>query len=222
MMETVKGPEATSSARRGYDASRRRQAAEASRQTVIDRARHLLLTQGFGGTTVTQVATASGVSSETIYKSFGGKAGLVRAIQQQSLLGSKQSAAEQRSELAQRTAEDPLTLMHHFGLLAAEVSPLVVPINLLIRDAALTGHSAMAALLQEVEEARHGRMLRNAQHLLDRGFLRADVSAEQAADVMFACTAPELFEVLVMKRGWTAEQFGSFIASTLMANLASG
>ena len=65
-------------------------------------------------------------------------------------------------------------------------------------------------------------MLRNAQHLLDRGFLRADVSAEQAADVMFACTAPELFEVLVMKRGWTAEQFGTFIASTLMANLASG
>ncbi|WP_286179672.1 TetR/AcrR family transcriptional regulator [Arthrobacter sp. ISL-95] len=220
MMDKVKGREGTAPAPRSYDASRRRQAAEASRQTVIERARQLLLTQGFGGTTVAEVAAASGVSSETIYKTFGGKAGLVRAIQQQSLLGSKHSAAEQRSEWAQETAEDPLTLMHHFGQLAAEVSPLVVPINLLIRDAAVTGDSAMAELLQEIEEARHNRMLRNAQHLLERGFLRADVSAEQAADVMFACTAPELFETLVMKRGWTAEQFGTFVASTLAANLS--
>ncbi len=220
MVDKVKGREGRSTTPRSYDASRRRQAAEASRQIVMERARHLLLTQGFGGTTVAEVAAASGVSPETIYKTFGGKAGLVRAIQKQSLLGSKHLAAEQRSEWAQETAEDPLMLMHHFGQLAAEVSPLVVPINLLIRDAAMTGDTGMAALLQEVDEARHSRMLRNARHLLDRGFLREDVSAEQAADVMFACTTPELFETLVTKRGWTAEQFGTFVASTLAANLS--
>jgi hypothetical protein len=40
-----------------------------------------------------------------------------------------------------------------------------------------------------------------------------------AADVMFACTSVGLYESLVLKRGWSPERYGRFIAETLGANL---
>ena len=36
---------------------------------------------------------------------------------------------------------------------------------------------------------------------------------------MWACTSAELYELLVLRRGWTAAQFGEFVATTLEAAL---
>ncbi|MET3810689.1 AcrR family transcriptional regulator [Arthrobacter sp. UYEF3] len=159
------------------------------------------------------------MSPESVYKKFGGKPGLVRAIQEQSLLGVGGPPAEQRSDLAQLTATDSLALMEQFGRFATEVGPLEAPIVLLIRDAAASGDADMADLLREVDDVRFRRMLRNARQMAARGLLRPGLNAFEAADVMFACTTSELYESLIMKRGWSAEQYGTFIARTLKANL---
>ncbi|BCW36225.1 hypothetical protein StoSoilA2_22810 [Arthrobacter sp. StoSoilA2] len=219
MATGIKSPGETSGGQRSYDASRRRQAAEASRRTILARARELFLLQGFGATTISEIAAASAVSTESIYKKFGGKAGLVRALHEQSLLGKGGPPAEQRSDLAQVAADDPRELMEQFGRFTAEVSPLAAPISLLIRDAAATGDADMAGLLKDIDDARHRRMLHNARQLIARGLLRPGLGAEEAADIMFACTTPELFESLVLKRGWSAGRYGRFIASALAANL---
>ena len=36
---------------------------------------------------------------------------------------------------------------------------------------------------------------------------------------MWACTSPELYELLVLRRGWTAGHFDDFVADTLEAAL---
>lgn len=207
------------SRKRPYDARRRQENAEDSRRLVMARARELFLAQGFGATTVAQIARAAGVSPESVYKNFGGKPGLVRAIQQQGLLGSGGLPAEQRSDLAQSTATNAASLMDQFGRFTTEVGPLEAPILLLIRDAAATGDTDMADILRETDDARHRRMLTNARQIESRGFLRPGLSALEAADIMFACTNPDLYESLVIKRGWSAQKYGTFIASTLKANL---
>jgi AcrR family transcriptional regulator len=205
--------------KRPYNSLRRQQLAEQSRLTVLARARELFLGKGFGATTVAQIARAAGVSPESVYKNFGGKSGLVRAIQEQSLLGTGPVPAQQRSDLAQLTTTDPLALMEQFGRLNSEVGTLVAPIVLLIRDAAASGDADMADLLQEVDDARYRRMLHNAQQIAARGILRPELSVQEAADLMFTCSAAELYETLVLKRGWSADAYGSFIARTLAANL---
>ncbi|MBT2538732.1 TetR/AcrR family transcriptional regulator [Arthrobacter sp. ISL-69] len=205
--------------KRTYNSRRRQQLAEQSRLTVLARARELFLGKGFGATTIAEIARAAGVSPESVYKNFGGKPGLVRAIQEQSLLGAGVLPAQQRSDLAQLTTTDPLVLMEQFGRLNSEVSTLVTPIVLLIREAAASGDADMADLLQEVDDARYRRMLHNAQQIAARGILRPELSAQEAADVMFASTAAELYETLVLKRGWSADRYGTFIARTLAANL---
>lgn len=205
--------------KRAYDARRRRQLADETLHTVRARARELFLAKGFGATTIAEIARAAGVSPETVYKNFGGKPGLVRAIYEESLLGAGGPPAEQRSDLAQLTTTDPADLMEQFGRFTTEVSPLGAPVFLLIRDAAAGGDVAMAALLAEVDDARYRRMLHNARQLVGKGFLRAGLSDTEAADVMFTCTAAELYETLVLKRGWSAERYGTFVARTLAANL---
>jgi AcrR family transcriptional regulator len=205
--------------KRAYDARRRRQLADETLHTVRTRARELFLAKGFGATTIAEIAQAAGVSPETVYKNFGGKPGLVRAIYEESLLGAVGPPAEQRSDLAQLTTTDPAALMEQFGRFTTEISPLGAPVFLLIRDAAAGGDAAMAALLAEVDDARYRRMLHNARQLVGRGFLRAGLSDTEAADVMFTCTAAELYETLVLKRGWSAERYGRFVARTLAANL---
>jgi AcrR family transcriptional regulator len=186
---------------------------------VLAQSRELFLAAGYGRTTIAAIARAAGVSKESVYKGYGGKPGLVRAIFEQSLLGAGGPPAEERSDRAQATATDARELMDQFGRFTAEVSPLGAPVFLLIRDAAASGDPDMAVLLRDVEDARYRRMLHNARQVLGRGFLKAGLTEQEVADVMFTCTSAELYESLVLKRGWDAERYGSFIARTLAANL---
>ncbi|MDQ4501354.1 TetR/AcrR family transcriptional regulator [Sinomonas sp. ASV322] len=215
MSEAVKG----SGGVRNYDSSRRRERANESRREVLSRARELLLSQGFGTTTIAQIARAAGVSGEFVYKNFGGKPGLVRAIYDESLLGIADTPAEARSDRAQQTETDPRALMAQFGRFVAEISPLGSPVLLLIRDAAASGDADMAVLLREVDDLRYQRMLHNARQVISRELLRPGLSEAETADVFFAMTSAELYETLVLKRGWTPERLGRFVEATLVAQL---
>lgn len=213
--------ENTINSSRRYDATVRRARATANRERVLHMARDLFLADGYGATTVTAIAARAGVSAESVYKAFGGKSGLVRAIHERSLLGEGEIPAEQRSDLAQAEETDGRALMNRLGELAAEVAPLVAPVVRLIQDAAAGGDRAMRELLIEVEQSRYERMLGNARLLAERGFLGTDLTVQAAADVMWAYTASEFYENLVVKRGWTHAQFGEFIARSLAAALLS-
>lgn len=204
---------------RSYDARRRQEAAEESRKRVLAQSRALFLDRGYGRTTIAAIAHAAGVSKESVYKGFGGKPGLVRAIYEQSLLGAGGPPAEERSDRAQVTVMDPRELMEQFGRFVTEISPLGSPVYLLIRDAAASGDHDMAALLRDVDDERYQRMLHNARQVLGRGFLRPGLTSDEVADVMFMSTSAELYETLVLKRGWSAERFGRLVARTLAANL---
>jgi hypothetical protein len=42
------------------------------------------------------------------------------------------------------------------------------------------------------------------------------VSATQARDILWTYHAPELYELLVLERGWSASRYGKFIARALI------
>jgi AcrR family transcriptional regulator len=86
-----------------------------TRQDIIEAARRLLLDHGYAGTTIGAITDAAGVSPETIYKSFGGKPGLVRAIWLQSLEGAGLVPAEERSDAIRATERDPRSLIRAWG-----------------------------------------------------------------------------------------------------------
>ena len=113
------------------------------------------------------IAAAARVSVETIYKGFGGKPGLVRAIVDQGLAGAGPVPAEQRSDQIRDTEPDPRQILTAWGAFLAEIAPRTAPILLLARDAAASDPE-LAALLDEVSTARLERMTVNARGLSGR------------------------------------------------------
>ena len=204
--------------RRRYDSSGRRERARQTRDQITESARELFLADGYADTTVAAIATAAHVSVETIYKSFGGKPGLVRAIMERSLAGEGPVPAEQRSDQIRDTEPDPRRILRAAGAFIAELAPRAAPIYLLARDAA-AGDPDVAALVDEISAARLKRMTVNARGLARAGHLRPGITVEQAADIAWAYSSPELYELLVIRRGWPAERYGQFIAEALIAAL---
>jgi len=203
---------------RTYDSPRRRDQAARTRAAILAAARERFLRDGFAATTIAAIAEAATVSVDTIYKAYGGKPGLLRALCEEALAGEGPVPAETRSDALQRSEVAAVDVVRGFGRLSAEVGPRVAPILLLIRDGA-AGSADVAALRAELDDQRLQRMTQNARTLGSRGFLRKGVSVERAAEIMWTYTAPELYELLVLARGWSAERYGEFIADALVAAL---
>jgi AcrR family transcriptional regulator len=208
----VKGP------RRRYDSSGRLAQARRNQEAVLDAAERRFLESGYGATTVGRIAADAGVSVETVYKAFGGKPGLVRAIYERGLSGRGPVPAYQRSDEMRREETDPRTIMRKWGALTAEVAAAVTPIRLLVRSAAATDPD-MAALLDDSNADRLRRMRHHARFLADRGYLRDGVTVARATDVLWTCSSAELYELFVLQRGWSLPRFGRYVAELMIAAL---
>jgi AcrR family transcriptional regulator len=204
--------------KRAYNATRRREQARRTRATIIHVAERLFLRKGYVHTTITAIAADAGVSADTIYKSFRGKPGLVRAIRAHALHGEGRVPAEQRSDDLQAREPDPRQIIMGWGRLSAEIAPRVAPILLLVRDAAATDPE-VGVLRGEMDADRLDRMTKNARTLADAGHLRSGVDLAHAADILWTYSSPELYELLVLRHGWTHERYGQFIADAMIAAL---
>jgi AcrR family transcriptional regulator len=208
--------------RRGYNSRARRAAADQTRTAILDEASRHFLRDGYGATTIAAIAKRAGVSVETIYKTFGGKPGLVRAIRDRGLAGAGPVHAEHRSDAMQaretrprRASPDPRRMFRAWAALAAEVSPRVSPILLLVREAA-THDPEMAELQRQLDNERLARMNHNAAAIAKLG-VRG--SRRRARDILWLATAPELYELLVARRGWSLAAYSELIAQLLTGTL---
>lgn len=208
----------TVKANRRYDATRRREAARATRQALLAAATRRFLADGYAATTLPALAAEVGVSVETIHKQFGGKAGLLRAVHDDALLGDAPIPPYRRADAAGATEQDPYRLIGRWAALATEVTPRVAPVLLLVRAAAATAPE-LRALWEDLEDRRLRRMAENARHLVDRGHLRVGCTADQARDVLWAYTSPELYERLVLRQQWQLAEYERFLRDGMIGAL---
>ena len=201
--------------RRRYDSSGRRERARQTRGQILDAAQELFLTDGYAATTVAAIAASAHVSVETIYKSFGGKPGLVQAIVEKGLAGEGPIPTEQRSDHIRDTEPDPRRILTAWGTFTTEIGPRTAPILTLARDAA-TSDPEVAATLEQLSAARHQRMTLNARRLADADHLRPGITIDEAADILWTYSSPELYDLLVRQRGWQAEHYGRFVGQALI------
>jgi AcrR family transcriptional regulator len=207
---------AVTDVKRQYDGSARRARAERMREKLIETARETLLTEGYASLSVPKLARACGVSVESVYKRFAGKPALVRAVVEHALRGIGPVGAEARSDAI--PADDLEGLLEGWGRLSAEVGPRVAPILLLLDGAA--GHDPeLAALRRELEADRRARMTDNAARLAGAGHLPDGLSVTRAADILLTYSSPQVYDLLVVRSGWTPEEYARFISTGLAAQL---
>lgn len=202
--------------KRHYDGASRRARAEQVRLALVDAAHEMLLRDGYAALTIPKLAHACGVSAESVYKRFAGKPALVRAVVEHALRGIGPVAAETRSDALD--TDDLQALLRGWGRLSAEVAPRVAPILLLVQVAA-AHDPELATLSRELDENRRTRMTDNARRLAQAGHLPPGMSVAQATDILWTYSSPEVYELLVKRRGWNLQQYSAFITAGITAQL---
>ncbi len=205
---------------RSYDSRGRRDRAQRTRADVLERARALFLQQGYAGTTMAAVARQAGVSVETIYKAVGNKPALLKAALDVAIAGDDAPVPMlERPLVARLRAErDPHRLLALYGQHVVESWPRQVPIQLIARAAAAVDLEARN-LWQAIQDERLAGMTAFARELAGRGFLRPQLGVEEARDILWALTAPEQYEILVLQRAWPMERVGQFVVDAMTGTL---
>ena len=219
-MDTATVDPSPSPVKRRYDADRRRARADEARRRVLDTARHLFLDRGYAATTVAAVAADAGVSVESVYKAYGSKARLVLALFHDAVAGHGPESAELRADRLSAAESDPGRRLRGFGNLVAEVTPRVAPLMLLVRAAAQSD-AELRDVWEQMLAERLERMAGHARRLADGGHLRPGVTVEEARDVLWLYNAPEVYELMVIRRQWSPRRFGDWVGEAYAAALLS-
>ena len=168
------------------------------------------------------IASAAGVSVPTVYKAFGNKARLAKAVFDVAMAGDDEPLPMlQRAALGRVRAEhDPRKRFRLYGEFLAEVAPRHVPVQLVIREAANSDPEAQSG----VGGTPRGTTQRNdtvRRSPARRAQPRSGVTASEARDVLWTYNSAELFQLLVLERGWSPQRYGRWIADALIAALVT-
>ncbi|NEK60470.1 TetR/AcrR family transcriptional regulator [Geodermatophilus sabuli] len=196
-----------------------------TRRRIIDAATRLFLDRGYVGTTIPALAADAGVSVETVYRSAGGKAELLAAAVQAALAGGAERAelpVEERPAIRRVIEEpDPRRQLRAYAATQPGVWGRSGPLLSVL--AAAAGHDpALAALQDRLTAQRLDGLRRFAQLLHDRGALRSGLPADRAADLLWTICAQANYDSLVTRRGWTADEYRTWLGDTLISSLLEG
>ncbi|WP_156670092.1 MULTISPECIES: TetR/AcrR family transcriptional regulator [unclassified Mycobacterium] len=196
---------------RRYDSTRRRQQAQHNRHAVLAAARRRFLAQGYAATTIAEIARDAAVSVETVYKTFATKAGVLKALFDVSVAGDDEPIPMVERDVIQEVADatEAVDKLELYAKHLVASMPRSAPVQLLARDGAAVSPDAAAVWKQIRDETLTG-MTMFASDLARTGQLR--VNARQARDILWTYHAPELYELLVLERGWSISRYGKFIA----------
>ncbi len=208
--------------RRRYDSRRRQEQAAQTRRDILAAAGALFRQSGYGGTSMPTIAAEAGVVVETIYRAFGSKAGLFKAVVEAAVAGGSTRAdvpVEERPAIRAVIEEpDP---RRQVELYAATQPGIHRRSGSLLR--ALLGAAAvdpeLRALWDEIESGRLAGQGRFAGMLAERGVLRPGVSVEQARDLIWTLCSLAVHDLLVVSRGWTPERYQEWLAAALTGEL---
>lgn len=207
-------------ARRRYTSERRQEQARRTRREVQDAARRRFMANGYAPTTIAEVAADAGVSVETVYKAFGNKAGLLKAVIDVAIVGDDQPIPMLQREFVRKTmAEpDPRRKLLAYGDHLAEVLPRTGHLVMVLRAAAASDEGA-AAVWDQLQAERLTGMSAFASHLGKGGHLREGVSVAEARDILWLHNSVEVWDLLVNQRGWSNRRYGRWVARQLIAAL---
>jgi AcrR family transcriptional regulator len=199
--------------KRRYDATGRRQAAARTRAAILDAARELFTERGYAATPMTAIADRAGVALDTVYAAVGRKPEVARLLIETAISGTDQAIpAEQRDYVrAIQAAPNAATKIAIYAAAITAIAPRLALVLGIIQQAA-PAEPELARLWNEIAERRAVNMRRFVADLATVAPLRLD--SDQAADIVWATNATELYQLLVGQRGWSPQRYERFLADT--------
>ncbi|MFD9276531.1 TetR/AcrR family transcriptional regulator [Streptomyces mirabilis] len=201
--------------RRSYNSEGRRKAARRNRAAVLAACRELVFREGYHATTVRAVAEQAGVSAETVYKSFGGKPGMVKALWDITLAGDDEPVPMGDRPQVQEIL-GTRELGAKFRLYAAYVRGIHERVAALFALLTQAGPD-VGEVLEIAERERLTGVTAFVAHLDESGALDPEADPAHLADAVWALAGPQLYTQLTAGRGWSADTYEKWLADTLTA-----
>jgi AcrR family transcriptional regulator len=193
-------------------ASYRELQALATRERIATAARVLFGARGYVGTTIEAIAKAAGVAVPTVYSALGSKKGVLEEIRRLWIQDSQvqplfaEALAEpdldRRLELAARWQRQQLERGYDVIRIYQEAARIDADIR------------ALWSALLRGRAREKGRFI---EALADG--LQPGLTVKNATDVYVALERPEIYEELVLERGWTPEQYENWLARSFKQQL---
>jgi AcrR family transcriptional regulator len=202
---------------RSYNSPLRREQAARTRQRILDAAGDLFVRQGYGPTSIRQIADTAQVAADTVYATFGNKARLLTALLDIRLAPDGENSVLDRPQ-AQAVGQepDPRQFLRLFARDYAAMSARVRPVSEVLRTAKAVDPE-MAAVRDEMEAHRFAYMRTIVGWLAERATLR--VPANRAAQIVWALASPDVGRMLCEVQGWTTDQYADWLQDTLITTL---
>jgi AcrR family transcriptional regulator len=195
-------------ARRTYDASGRRAAAEQRRAWVAVTAAGLFAERGWRGTTLAAVAREAEVSPEYVTKTFGGKQALLMAAVRSASFG--RSGSLQEAFAALRLGDEPdvrVRLDRFVDFVCASVVPMAPFLPAMAQGA--EEDERMRAVLGAARRG-HVELVREVVPLLATGPVHPD-----AVDEVVVLTRGETYLTFAAELGWTAARYAEWLRRSI-------
>jgi AcrR family transcriptional regulator len=204
--------------RRTYTSSLRDSQAEVTRHAVLDAARALFITQGYGSTTLDQIAARAGVSKPTVFSAVGNKQTLLKVVRDIAIAGDDKPIPVSRRPMTERIRTEA-DRGRAVGLLArhlTNVADRYAAVYETLRAAAANGEEELKRLWETEEQQR----LTGARFWV--GVLQAKgdpppqpFDVDTAVDALWLYMAPDHYTRLVQQRGWSRHKYQRWLAAQI-------
>ena len=181
-----------------------------TRRVILKAARQLFAERGYQATPVRLLAQQSGVAVQTIYSTFGSKAGVLKDMLD--LIDEEAGVLDVFEQLQQ--TDVPREMLGLFARLRRQFPERCGDIIHNLRSGAASDMDIAAAVNEGSQRRRHGLSL-VIERISAQGKLKDELSVERATDIAAAISADEVCDVLVEQGGWSFDDYEGWLSDTL-------
>jgi AcrR family transcriptional regulator len=200
--------------KRPYRSSRRAEAADRTRASVLEAGRFLFSRKGIDATTIAQIAQRAGVSEATVYATVKSKSGLLQALLHDAIFGPRY----QQALRSVQEVDDPVrrvALVAHIARAIYEGEH--ADLSVLMKSSAFSPE--LRKTQQTFETLRRQMQQERIDALYAAGRARKGLAAEDAATLLWMFTSREVYQKLVLESGWSPDRYQQWLENTLLESL---
>lgn len=207
--------------KRPYDASKRRERAEAERRStrrrVLAAAQRLFVEKGYKATTMADIAAEAGVAMQSVYNAGKSKADLLQRVVEVVVAGDDETVMlTERPAFATIGQEpDATRQVEMIAELIVSTQERSAPVQAAFREAAALDEAVARNLDAELE--RRHETIGVIVGMIDERRLR--LSREESTDTVWAIGSSEVYLLLRVRRGWSDDQYRRWLTRTLVEQL---
>lgn len=177
---------------------------EKTRTAILDATWSLIAEKKRLDISQTEIATAAGVSRQTVYLAFGNRARLLTAMAR-----NKDLQSDHVGRLSKISHSDAVTRedFQRYIEIWLDYLPLIYPIGILLDAAALADAEAASAWNDRMKGALLAGLKRIFRQLAERGDLVSGLNPDRAAELVWSLIHPTAWRQLVVDCGWSALEF---------------